>query len=74
MNITSHQKAEVLATARPNRRVHDDGTSEPMKRTLERGSFDRRIVAEKTFPLTAYTGREVAFHATKGWRARRVAL
>lgn len=55
-------RAEVMANARPNRA--EDGKR--VKRTLGRGKFGRRVIAEKVVD-----GVEHSYHATKGWRAVR---
>lgn len=56
---------EVLANARPAFVEHDDGHRTHTGRCLKRGSFERRIIAQKVID-----GVEHAYHATKGWRRR----
>jgi hypothetical protein len=57
--------ALVFAEMRPNTTVDDDGKVRKIGRSLKRGKFERRIIAQKKIG-----GVEYAFHATKGWRRR----
>jgi hypothetical protein len=63
--LSAFQKDSIMAAARPGHRVHADGTTERVKRTLEKGSDNRRLIAE-----TTPDGRDLGYHATKGWRAK----
>ena len=56
-----------MANLRPNFHVDDDGKRRRIKRTLSKGLFERRVIAQATAE-----GVERAYHATKGWRSRYV--
>lgn len=67
--IPDHMKHAVMTLGRrPNTVTDEDGTRR-VKRALRKGRFSRRVIAEITVD-----GVEYAFHATKGWRRRRVPL
>lgn len=57
----------LWATLRPNYQIDADGRRERVKRTLSKGVFGRKIIAE-----VKIRGVEYGYHATKGYRRRRV--
>lgn len=61
--------AKVFANMRPNRVKDEDGKVRRVKRTLSKGKFERRYIAQ-----TRIDGVEYAYHATKGWRSRYVGV
>lgn len=65
--LTQEIIAEVGANARPRWETDDDGKRTRVGRSLRRGSFERRLIACRIID-----GVEYGYHATKGWRRRRV--
>lgn len=68
MQLTPDDIARIHAGSRPTR----DDEGKPIRRCLRRGVFGRRVIAESL--TTNWRGEpvEIAYHATKGYRARRI--
>lgn len=58
--------------ARPKTVTDSDGKVRRLTRALRRGMPNRRIIAELRFNSPTLGSIDVAYHATKGWRVRRI--
>ena len=67
LQLISTVASRVWGNVRPNFKTDDDGKVEKVNRSLRRGQPFRRVIAEMTIG-----GVEFGYHATKGWRAKRV--
>jgi len=71
MQIPTDIASEVWANARPTTIENEEtGETTTVRRALRKGTFNRRLIAEKDIDGDNGRTYEYGYHATKGWRRR----